>query len=346
MRTLRLFQSKFNLALRYKLQKISVANGKSLNKPTYICIKITERCNAQCHHCDIWKIGKPYGELTTTQWKETIIRLRRWLGPFFLVITGGEPFLRQDIVELTNFATRQHVFIELLSNGWLLNHEIAEQLVKIGLYRCTISLDGINPLTHDTFRGISGFHMKTTNALNYLKKFKDKYHSPIQIVIKTVVMKHNLDELETLVSWVKEKGFTGIIFQPIEQNYSEPVNPNWYKTSQLWISDLAKLTRTMDNLIRLKETGAPILNRISDFNMMKEYFMHPERLMQTVQEHANVSAKQICYHGTGNFVISSNGDVRMCFQMEPIGNVIHTNPKQIWNTRSICWKMRCPYRYQ
>lgn len=343
MKNLRYYQAKLNLSFRYRLQNISVALRKNFNKPTNIGLKISERCNARCRHCDIWKLGNIQPEMTTEQLKRLLFQLRKWLGPFFFHISGGEALLRADLIEILHYAHQQQIFVELLTNGWLLNESKAEQIVEAGTYRCTLSLDGFNSVTHDTMRGRDGFYTRVSDALFFLKKYKEIFQSPILLVIKTVVNKNNLDELVPLVEWVKEKGITGVIFQPIEQNYGEPINPEWFKTSELWVSDLVKLRKTMDILYKLKKNGAPILNKISDFNLIKEYFTYPERLMKKVQEHTDGISSQTCYHGVSNFGISSNGDVRMCFQMDPIGNVIEQNPRQIWKTRSVCWKTHCPY---
>jgi MoaA/NifB/PqqE/SkfB family radical SAM enzyme len=336
-------QAKIKLFLRYRLRNVSITFRKNLNKPTYLCLKISEQCNAQCLHCNIWKLGSQPQEMTTEQVQKLFLQLRKWFGPFSLHITGGEPLLRKDLIDILAYAYRHQILVELLTNGWLLDETKAEQIVRAGVYRVTISLDGINPITHDTMRGKPGFYKQVNSAINYLRKYQEMFHSSMLLVVKTVINRNNLDELLPLVDWVKEKGITGVIYQPIEQNYGEPINPDWYKTSKLWVSDLAKLISIMDTLYELKKFGAPILNKLSDFNMIKEYFTYPERLMKKVQQHADLITPQACYNGVSNFVVSSNGDVRMCFQMNPIGNITQKRPEQIWKARPICWKTKCPY---
>jgi MoaA/NifB/PqqE/SkfB family radical SAM enzyme len=343
MRSLWYHQAKVKLSLRYRFQNVSIAFRKNLNKPTYLCLKISERCNAQCRHCDVWKLGIQSQEMTTAQLQKLLLQLKKWLGPFSLHITGGEPLLREDLIDILAYSNQHQIFVELLTNGWLLVETKAEQIVNAGVNQVTISLDGINPVTHDMMRGKSGFYTHVNNAIDFLMKYQEKYHSSILLVIKTVINRNNLDELVPIVDWVKKKGITGVIYQPIEQNYGEPINPDWYKSSKLWVSDLAKLIKIMETLYELKINGAPILNKSSDFNLIKEYFKHPERLMKQVQQHTDRITPQACYNGVSNFVISSNGDVRMCFQMNPIGNVTQQRPEQIWKDRSVCWKKNCPY---
>jgi MoaA/NifB/PqqE/SkfB family radical SAM enzyme len=65
---------------------------------------LTERCNARCVHCDIWKNKGDEGSPTAAQWSRVLDDLRSWLGPVSIVFTGGEALLKPYALELAAHA--------------------------------------------------------------------------------------------------------------------------------------------------------------------------------------------------------------------------------------------------
>ena len=145
-------------------------NRESIGKPTDVIILLTNRCNARCLHCHSWKLDSKISELTTNEWKKTLKELHKWLGPIFLSITGGETLLRKDSVEIAEYAAKLGFWAEFLTNGYLMDDKKAVQLVKSGVKRIKISLDGSKVEIHDLIRGKKGFFEKTTKALETLAK--------------------------------------------------------------------------------------------------------------------------------------------------------------------------------
>ena len=72
-----------------------------------------------------------------------------------LVLSGGEPLFRSDIFHLARYGTDKGLRVALATNGTLVT-DVAEKIVDSGVKRVAISLDGADPQTHDTFRGIPG----------------------------------------------------------------------------------------------------------------------------------------------------------------------------------------------
>jgi len=66
--------------------------------------------------------------------------------------------------------------------------------------------------------------------------------------------------------------------------------------------------------------------------------------MDAVQGHDTKTSREHCLHAVTNFVISSNGDVRMCYKMEPIGNIALQAPVKIWEDRFRCWNNKCMFK--
>jgi MoaA/NifB/PqqE/SkfB family radical SAM enzyme len=79
-------------------------------------------------HCYSWKLDSADSEMNTAQWENAFYELRKWLGPIFISITGGETLLRKDSVVLARYAARLGFWAEFLTNGYLPNSEVANKL--------------------------------------------------------------------------------------------------------------------------------------------------------------------------------------------------------------------------
>jgi MoaA/NifB/PqqE/SkfB family radical SAM enzyme len=325
------------------LQKMSLVTGLSLNKPTYICAKMTMRCNSRCIHCNIWKTKYDIEELSTAQWIRILDQLRQWLGVFNMVFTGGEALLRPDMLAILIHAVGLGINVTLLSNGLIIDETMAEAIISTGIAQVTISVDGLSAAIHDGFRGEAGFYEKTISTILILNRLRRQNAKPMRLLLKTVISANNLHELPALAIWAKKQGLE-IQFQPIEQNYGEEPNPAWFLTSPLWIKNLDTLCKVIDELRQFKQQGFPIVNSESDFIRYSEYFRKPEELMVMIQAHYSKKQAKSCYAAMGDFVISCNGDVQMCFRMHPIGNAAAKPPQIIWQERQRCWAGPCNYR--
>ena len=324
------------------LLETSLQTGLNLGRPAYICAKMTMRCNSRCAHCNIWDMEYHEQELTTGQWFRILDQLRDWLGRFHMTFTGGEALLRDDMPSILQHAVGLGIRVELLSNGIMLDEPLATRLAAIGIDRITISYDGVTSEVHDRFRGGDGYHAATRAAIVALNRHRRHATAPLQILLKTVISANNLHEISGIAQWAEENDLN-VQYQPIEQNYGEQPDPQWYKGNPLWITDLAALRTALDELHQVKTVGSAIVNNAADFERFYRYFEDPETLMTSIQAHSAKDGKGMCT-GMGNFVISSNGDVRMCFRMEPFGNIADTSPREVWRNRKRCWVGACGFR--
>ena len=307
--------------INYYLQKISFYTNLNLCKPSQVFVFITLSCNLKCKQCDSWKC-KNIKELSTEEWKKIIEDLKKWLGYFHLVFTGGEPLLRRDIVELIKFASKLGITTSVNTNGIPISKEMADRLIRSGLDRLNISLDGINAKTHDSLRG-KGVFKKVISNIEHLSK-KRKH---LKICIDTILMGKNLDEIIRLVKWEKSKGLYGA-FQALTPNsfslelkkYRGGYRRGWYKKNKFWPKDTNKVRRVIDDIILMKKKGYNILNSIKQLELMKEYFKYPNRPLQNLS----------CITGVDKYYIFPEGSVLLCFFRRPIGNLAKQSAKDIW----------------
>ncbi len=321
--------------------------GKRLSRPQSIYLKLTLGCNARCLHCDVWKHPSSVGEeLSTREWKDLIRSLRRWPGPRHMALTGGEALVRRDALELLRFAVEQGFLVEFLSNGYSLTDEVAEEIIRIDPDVVAVSLDAMDPTLHDHLRGREGFFDRAAGAIRSLVHHHRRLGATSKIVVKTVIMDQNLDEMIRIVDWVEELGIARVIFQPILQNYEQKLRLDWYQVPELndlWIKDTQKAADVIDQLVARADSGAPITNSRQSLELMKAYFFDPASWSRNMNFHIGGYADRYCPCGMGAVDISPNGDVQVCPVSAPIGNMRHESLGRMWRRRPACWKTPCSY---
>jgi radical SAM protein with 4Fe4S-binding SPASM domain len=314
-----------SLFANHELQKLSHLTNSVLCKPSYVTIAATERCNLKCRQCDVWNICDSHGkEFTTAEFKELIDHLRDWLGAFLLSITGGEPFLRSDMIELIHYATKRDVNVHVNSNGTLIKQKLAYELITSGLNNLSISLDGVNSETHDYIRGVNNAYDKVVSAIDILNELKHKMSSHMSISISTIIMGYNIKEMVDIVYFVEDNNLNMISFQPLMSTLgSTDLNDkSFYKHSELWNTNRELIAPTIDKLISLKKNGSPISNSIQHLELMKEYFRNPTEYLN-----------KTCGIGLKSFFISPYGTVHICPVMDTVGNIKSDYPGALWKSK-------------
>src|SRR5207244_4306497 len=139
------------------------------NKPRLIFWELTKGCNLRCIHCraSATELSSP-SDLSTESARDVIDHITAVSNPI-LVLSGGEPLFRSDIFQLARYATDKGLRVALATNGTLVTKEVARMFVDCGIKRVSISLDGADSITHDTFRGIPGAFDAAVYGLRNLK---------------------------------------------------------------------------------------------------------------------------------------------------------------------------------
>jgi len=309
----------------------------SLCRPASIAILLTERCNARCLHCDIWKNRGKEANPTVNQWKSTVSDLRRWLGPVYLTFTGGEALLMPFTPEVIAHATAQGLIVEFLSHGYWLDQSRIEKIALSRPTRITLSCDGIGA-THDKIRGRQGFFEVLETTIKTLLRLRRDHKLDYVIRLKAVIMEHNLHDVADVARFARTRDLE-VFYQPIEQNYNTPEDPKWFEWSENWPKDRERAVAAVEELIELRRQGFPIANTEHQLDVMIPYLRDPESLMILTQHHI-AHHKPLCSAHT-NLQIQANGDVRSCWSMAPIGNITAAPIRRIWEGRPRVWEAGC-----
>jgi AdoMet-dependent heme synthase len=165
--------------------------------PLSVHIDITWRCNERCVHCYLDHDGK--GEMSTEEIKDTLRQLAEH-GTFFLTISGGEPLLRRDCLEILDYARSLRFSIKLKTNAVMIGAKEAARLRQIGIESVQVSLYSHRPEVHDAITKLPGSFRRTTDGIRHLKA------SGLKVSVTDVLMKYNNQDAMAVKRLAKELG--------------------------------------------------------------------------------------------------------------------------------------------
>jgi MoaA/NifB/PqqE/SkfB family radical SAM enzyme len=329
---------RFYQGINYRLRTFAGGRYAHACRPTSIAILLTERCNARCIHCDIWKNKGSEKSPGLDRWKTVLHDLRYWLGPVHVVISGGEALLRRYALDLVEYGSEIGLFVELLSNGFCADQSKFERLALAKPGRVTFSFDGIGE-AHNRIRGRDNFFDKTAQSIQTLNKARRDHQLNFAIRLKTVVMEQNLDDVCKVAKYAEVNGLE-VFYQPIEQNYNTSEDPTWFEKSETWPKDPNRAVAAVEELIRLKNSGLPIANSRSQLSAMIPYFRDPAKWRVATQAHSAHESETLCSALT-MLQIQADGGVTICCAQPEVGNILEKPIREIWERRPRWWVHGC-----
>lgn len=183
------------------------------NKFRGIALEITGKCNLECVHCYLSaeKISARHDDEEDLSFEEIkqILEAVKKLGGVSVALSGGEPLLRDDWLDIISCADSLDLMISLGSNGTLIDGEMAE-LISNYPVKIQISLDGATKEVHDLVRGAGSFKraVKGIDHLVDVGMAKD-------MVIAFTPMKINYKEINSIIDFALEREIPVIQFPPL-----------------------------------------------------------------------------------------------------------------------------------
>lgn len=167
--------------------------------PLVVSWNLTGGCNLRCPHCYIGGGQRWPNELSTNEGLQLVDRLAE-AGTELLILTGGEPLLREDLPILASHAAGKGMAVVLGTNGTLISREQARALKESGVAAAGISIDSIDPARHDAFRGVAGAWQRAVDGVDACLT------AGLDVLIHTTAMKMNSDEIPDLVRFAHDRG--------------------------------------------------------------------------------------------------------------------------------------------
>lgn len=286
--------------------------------PFNLTISVTSKCNSKCKTCNIWKKdgGK---ELNFGEWEKIFKSLGE--SPFWVTLSGGEPFLRNDFVKLAEAISKYNnpAVLNIATNG-ILTKKITRDVKRIlsfykGKLIINISIDGIEK-KHDYIRGVKCFDnvLKTYKAL---RKIRSKN---LSIGLHTVVSRYNVNDFEEIYNMAIKLKPDSFIIEIAEKrkellNLKSNISP--HKKGYFKVVDFLLKNRT-------KHRG---ISRVTQM-FRKGYY-------KTTKKCLNGKNPRIsCYAGIASCQISYNGGLIVCcIKGEVIGNLKNKSFKELWESK-------------
>ena len=281
------------------------ATGESLN-PKRLVFMTTDRCNSRCKLCDIWQ-GEATKEPLTPREIETALSDPLFKGVEYILNTGGEPSLRDDLEEiiLTEHKVLPGARIQLSTNGLLPQRAIdvvksaLKHNIKIDL---GTSIDGIGE-KHDEIRGVKGNFEKVDYLLHELIPLRERYGDRLSIGVQMTLFDLNLDSLEEVRAYTR-----GLNIDLLE---------GWYNESPFY-----------DNIGK-----NPVNSRLIKAVESQPASTLQERWLRVLK---GKSIKFPCFAMYTFCVLKCNGDIVPCLNLWDVkaGNVRDSSPSQIWHNQA------------
>lgn len=225
--------------------------------PRLISWNITLRCPLKCAHCYVDAGATEPDDVLTTDEAEGVIDQICDVGSPILILSGGEPLLREDILRIIRYGTGRGLRMVMGTSGYGLDPQMAEDLKEAGLKAAAISIDSTDPSLHDAFRGVDGAWEQAVAAIRNCRD------AGIGIQINMTVMRPSLDEVDAVIRMGREMGVTDYhIFFPVHTGRGEGIAPQNPLEYESMIADI--LRRYEKSGLSVRPICAPQFRRIGE----------------------------------------------------------------------------------
>ena len=295
------------------------ATGSEKFIPLIVSWNLTRKCNLKCSHCYINATSKELdGELNTEESKRLIDQIAEVSRPL-LVLSGGEPLLRNDVYDLIRYGTEKGLRMGLGSNGGLIDAKSARKLKEAGIKTVSISIDSPIAQQHDEFRGVVG---SWTKAVNAIKALRD---NDVLVQVNTTLTQQNYNQIDEIMSLAEKIGvenFHLFFLVPTGRGAKmADISPAMYE--DMITNTFAKVSK---HKLNVRPSCAPQFMRIA-----KDMGLDMRQWIRG------------CIAGTYYCRVYPNGDVTPCpYLPVKLGNVREQSFKQIWFNSPIFKALRNP----
>jgi AdoMet-dependent heme synthase len=180
----------------------------SFARPYVVSWNLTYRCNLACEHCYLDAGGAPLvgtenfadrSELGTDECFRVIDEIAAFAPECLTILTGGEPLLRRDILEIVRRASERGLWVVVGTNGVSITENLARRLAEAGARGLSLSLDALDPDRHDRFRKVRGAWRNTVEGAEILNR------AGLPFIVQTTAGSHNLGELEAIADFAHDR---------------------------------------------------------------------------------------------------------------------------------------------
>ncbi|PIE59763.1 MAG: radical SAM/SPASM domain-containing protein [Desulfobulbus propionicus] len=301
--------------------------------PKWIAWEITRRCNLQCVHCrsssQIEVVEHP--DFSYEEAKRVLRDIHSYANPV-IVLSGGEPLLREDVFDIAAYGTNLGLRMCLATNGTLVTEDTCRLIKESGIKMVSLSIDGATAAVHDNFRNQPGAFTGTMHAIELFNTHQ------IDFLVNSSFTRRNKEEAPKIYEMVKTLGATAwYLFMIVptgrgEDIMAELIPEEEYEDILNWHYDME--TEESDLLVR--PTCAPHYYRIVLQRSKEEGSRFRRRSLKF-----STGGSKGCLAGQLICLIDVDGNILPCSYF-PLSdsNIRDKSFKDIWENSPLLTDMR------
>jgi len=306
------------------------------NELRLVAWETTRTCDLVCVHCRASSERGPYpGELGEDKGREILEQIAG-KGKPIVILTGGEPLLREDIFRLAQFGTELGLRMVMATNGTMITPEIARRMQTSGIKRVSISIDGANATDHDRFRKVPGAFEGAMRGIEMLKS------AGVEFQINTTVTRHNAGQIDKILELAVDLGaaahhiFLLVPTGRARDMVNQEIDALEYERLLHWFYDMRGAVP-----LHLKATCAPHYYRI----LRQEAHRKGERV--DYQTYGLDAMTRGCLGGISFCFISHDGIVQPCGYLEQkAGDLKESSFDEVWERSALFRTLRNQAAYK
>ncbi|MGC8949240.1 MAG: radical SAM protein [Thermoprotei archaeon] len=280
---------------------------------------LTRRCNLKCLHCYINAITGPLADDLTREDALNVVDQMKDLGVPLIIISGGEPLIREDFFDISDYASSYGLRLALSTNGTLITSKIASRLRDLGFIYIGISLDSPIEEWHDKFRGVKGAYQSTINGI------KNAINAGLSVGLRLTVTRFNINDVKSYIDLALQLGVSRITFYHLSSAGRAKSLKDWYITPLQYFSFmdyLIDISKKYAGKLEIETTMAPFDGIYIAHKIAKDQ-KDFEELLEVMRAQGGCGRKIIS--------IFPDGSVHPCQFVDfiTLGNVKHKTLKDI-----------------
>jgi radical SAM protein with 4Fe4S-binding SPASM domain len=306
-------------------------NYNVLSAPFDVSLHLTHTCNLHCLHCYL-RAGNPSKNELTPEEMERVLDKLIEMKIFRILLTGGEPMLREDFFDIIK-KLHQKMWMILSTNGNFIDEDNIEEISKY-IKEYIISLDGATARNHDKFRGVAGSFDKAIRAIYNINNFGNK---DIRLVINSALNKYNIDEVEKIIDLAVYLNAGAIRFSVIYLKGRALDNKHIFLSND-------EIKKVISRISQKKNTVNDIKILFDDSFLAPLKLYGYDDLFEPNKEKNGTNGNS-CNVAKTMFSVMPNGDIIPCdlFQESPefiIGNALRDDLLKLWKESKILNDLR------
>ena len=316
----------------------SIAGTPAFDRPYVVSWNLTYRCNLVCEHCYLDAGPDPKvaseafadrRELPTAECLGIADQIARFAPECLTILTGGEPLLRRDVLDIVRHCAGLGLWVVVGTNGVIITANVARRLREAGARGLSLSLDALDAERHDRFRGVRGAFRNTVEGAAILRD------EGLPFIVQTTIGAHNLDEIEAIADYSHDRLGARVwnlyfLVPTGRGQFVSDIEPKQYDEV---LATLARLQK--------RYAGRMLVNAKCAPHHVRTAFAEAADRGEAPSFKEFSGGAGGCPAGTHYFGIRPNGDVTPCPYLPLFGGNLRTEPLEaIWSGSDLFRRIR------